>query len=255
MLAIPIINPMRIPIPISDPPRDLYNFIEDNVNPGDNVLMWAGFELNTWETEYQPASLAVISHLLLEGADVYIICDGTETPPLAATLFDDPNMKKGDAVYGENYVLFGYYAGGEVALSRFAEDVRGLVAADFYGTPIGQIPMMDGIETAEDFDLVFHNTGAPPELIVRQYVTRYGLPTALIYPQGGYVSAMNYYEAGQLVGFVAGTRGAAEYEALTNNPGIASANTAAVSFGMMWFALMIVLSNLFNYMARRRSPV
>jgi hypothetical protein len=66
---------------------------------------------------------------------------------------------------------------------------------------------------------------------------------------------MNYYEAGQLVGFVAGTRGAAEYEALTNNPGIASANTAAVSFGMMWFALMIVLSNLFNYMAKRRSPV
>jgi hypothetical protein len=94
MLAIPIINPMRIPIPISDPPRDLYNFIEDNINPGDNILMWAGFELNTWETEYQPASLAVISHLLLKGADVYIICDGTETPPLAATLFDDPNMKR-----------------------------------------------------------------------------------------------------------------------------------------------------------------
>jgi hypothetical protein len=32
MLAIPIVNPMRIPIPISDPPRDLYNFIEDNIN-------------------------------------------------------------------------------------------------------------------------------------------------------------------------------------------------------------------------------
>jgi len=71
MLAIPIVNPMVIPIPISDPPRDLYNFIEDNIETitdGTDKLMAMNPVTHTWKAN--PDAPAVHGFIAQEMQDV-----------------------------------------------------------------------------------------------------------------------------------------------------------------------------------------
>jgi hypothetical protein len=242
LLAIPIISPLGFPLTISPYTEDIYDYI-DAMEPGSVVLNWNSMSWGFWPTEYRPGAVAVVQHMIEKDLKLVFISWGAEGPLISELMFQDL-LDLQDYKYGEDYVQLGFYAGGETALTSFAEDVRGLVKTDYYGTSIDQLPIMNGINDATAFDLVLDYSGTPAERILRQYHTTYDLPCGFVYLSGMFPDAIPYYSSGQMIGFVNGLRGGAEYELLTNRPRWGAASLDALSTSHIFYAILVVFVNV-----------
>lgn len=250
LLVTPIIRPIGLPILVTAPTKDFYQYVNNNIQENDKILIWGGMSVGFWPTEYKPGVIAAVQHFFDIGAKIYWISDATEDPVICDQ-YVFPTIRKGSAVYGVNYVNLGYYSGGEMAMSAFAKDISSLVTQDYYRTPVNQLPMMREVSDANDFDFVIHITGSPPEWLLRQYNSAYGKDCGFISISGMMGIYLPYYASGQLVGFINGLRGGAEYETLTGNPGIGLASTDTVSTGHIFFSFLIVFTNVL-YLIKRR---
>ncbi|NIN63704.1 MAG: hypothetical protein GTO63_03115, partial [Anaerolineae bacterium] len=155
---------------------------------------------------------------------IIMLAMGRDEGPLLAELtlkYIDKHGKE----YGEDYVNLGFFAGAEAAMASFASDIPGLVKTDYYGTPIGQLKVMEGLSNLNDVGLFICLWSGTPgwSEYLRQWYTPYEIPVV-----GGTLGivgpgAQPYVAAGQLKGLVVGLRGGGEYEKLIGKPGEATA--------------------------------
>lgn len=127
----------------------------------------------------------------------------------------DPNEK--DFSYGVDYVNLGFKSGNEGVIKVIVTDLRQLYTTDAKGTSLDNIPMMAGIRSVQDFDLLInvsagyagtkewvqYAVSAFPDKI-RMVAGCTGVQAPLLYP----------YIPEQLPGLLGAIKGAAEYEAL-----------------------------------------
>jgi hypothetical protein len=124
--------------------------------------------------------------------------------------------------YGEDYVFLPYSAGEEVAWAAFAADIHGFFAADAYGTPLSQIPILDDVRTMADVDLAIVRYGIFTwgEMFFRQWSAKYGVDTLAM---AAFSTLASFYGSKEEGGLVQGnldlSRGWAEYEFLRKYPG------------------------------------
>ena len=122
-----------------------------------------------------------------------------------------------DMVYGEDYVDLGFKTGNEGVIKLVANDLRTQYPQDARGTPIDDIPMMEGVASIRDFDVIMNvSAGYPGTKEWVQYAVASapddvklvagctGVQAPLLYP---------YYPQ-QMSGLLAAIKGAAEYESL-----------------------------------------
>ena len=103
-----------------------------------------------------------------------------------------------------------------------SKDLRLSFNTDYYGTPIEKLPMMDGIKNYDDFGLVIGLSGTR----MVEYWIIYGQgPYGFKYAMGcTAVTATDFYpyiQTGQSLGLIGGMKGAAEYEQLLVDHGLA----------------------------------
>ena len=135
-----------------------------------------------------------------------------------------------EMVYGEDYVDLGFKTGNEGVIKLVANDLRTQYPQDARGTPIDDIPMMAGVASIRDFDVIMNvSAGYPGTKEWVQYAVASapddvklvagctGVQAPLLYP---------YYPQ-QMSGLLAAIKGAAEYESLVlgkygreNEPGM-----------------------------------
>jgi hypothetical protein len=171
-------------------------------------------------------------------------------------MFVDINMKTlaeqgigTDWVYGEDYASLGYIAGAENAMSSFANDIKDAFRRDRRGNNTSELPVLDGVDTAEDIDLlVSFGSGTPgtPEF-VRQVVEPYGTPYVTAMVSVSVAGAMPYYNSGQMKAYLNGLRGAGEYEALYGVPGAGTAAMDSYSFGHLAIIFFVLVGNIAYY--------
>ncbi len=154
--------------------------------------------------------------------------------------------------YGDDYVNIGFFAGAEAAMASFASDIPGLVKVDYYGTPIDQLSVMDGLMDLNDIDLFICLWSGTPGWgeYLRQWYTPYEIPVI-----GGTLGingpgAAPYVAAGQLKGLVVGLRGGAEYEKLINKPGEAISGMDAITTSHLLVIAFVIFGNI-GYFASR----
>lgn len=163
-------------------------------------------------------------------------------------------------VYGEDWVNTGYLqaSGGlPVILDGLCRDVHKIRPADVHGTPAEQIPLMRRVRSIDDIHMVYVVTYAPAPAWISFVKGQYGTPVAF-----GCMSIMapNYYtfiDSGQLCGMLVGNRGAAEYEALLDRPGLGTRLIMVASFGNAVIILAALLGNVGMWAAarkRRKAP-
>jgi len=120
-------------------------------------------------------------------------------------------------VYGVDYVNLGFKPGNEGVIKVIVTDMRELYTTDDIGTSVDDIPMMEDIESVQDFDLVINisagyagtkewvqygSTPYPDNIKIVAGCT--GVQAPLLYP----------YIPNQLPGLLGAIKGAAEYEKL-----------------------------------------
>ncbi len=265
-VAIPLL--LQRPAPVKPNPivQDLYDAV-DALPAGSKVVLSLDYGPST-QPENDPMSHAVARHCLRKDLDLYVMTIWATGPPLIEKLIEDVVLVDfPDKVYGEDFLNLGYKVGNQGLIQALTSDFKGQYTADAgFGEdnpsrPINDIPMMSGIATIADFDmLVPIGSGFPG---VKEWVQFAGDPTGV--DVGGGVTAVEapllypYYPQ-QLVGLMGGLAGAAEYEAVltTRYPEyLASGQVALVRMFPQTVAHLVivgfvVLGNISFFVAKRR---
>ena len=124
--------------------------------------------------------------------------------------------------------------------------------ADYFNTPIDDLPLMNDVKNYNDVGLVVTMSGSTfPDFWVAYAHERYGQEIAAGVTA---VMAADYYpylQTGQLVGLIGGLKGAAEYEKLINRPSDGLKGMDAQTIVHLFIVLMIILGNLAYIFAQR----
>lgn len=266
-VVVPLLVPCNLPVRPSPMVKAAYYAVEE-LEEGDRVLL--SLDLDPASTpELEPFYRAVMLQLKRKGVKVVIVTTWYAAPPLVSRWIRDsvevPIIKRGDNNYqgapdrayvaNEDYVWLGFKEGREATINGMASDLRGTYdhrAAD--GTPLEDIPLMEGIETVADFDLVVMVSAGFPgikeyvqQVQARGDVRMMGACTAV-----STTDYTPYYNAGQLVGLVGGMAKAAEYEVLVGKAGTAADGTDVLNVGHLVVIVAIVFGNFIYFVGGRR---
>jgi hypothetical protein len=251
-VIVPLLAGARIKMAVTPPVQGLYDAV-DNLEPGSYVWLAADYGPGSMPELY-PMNIAFVEHLF--SRDVRIICAAlwAPGPPLAQRVFDELAPKYGKD-YGVDYVNLGFKEGREAVMVSVAEDIRATFPEDLNGTPWESIPMLRDITNLEDVEIIVCVSAGYPGIKewVQQVATRYDITV------GGGVTAVSgpemypYIQSGQLVGLLAGMKGAAEYEQLADKPGLGISGMVAQSYVHVMVVIFIIFANIVFFIEKRRS--
>jgi hypothetical protein len=259
--------PIGLPVKASPMTKAAFNAVE-SLNEGDVVFL--SLDLDPASTpELDPFYRAVLLQLKRKNVKLVIATVWYAAPPLVerwiresveqpiAATTSDRYSGPPDRAYKKNvdYVYLGFRDGKEAVISALGNDLRKTFdnrAAD--GTPLDDIPMMQGIKQLKDFKLlVLISAGFPGAKEYVQYVqARYELPMIAACTAVSTTDLSPYFQAGQLLGLVGGLTAVAEYENLVGRKGTALEGTDVLNVGHGVVILAILFGNIIYFTGRRR---
>lgn len=241
--------------------RSVFDKIE-NLPPGSKIVVSYDFD-PAMAPEVQPMANAFVRHAMAKGHKLYFFALWATGQSLlqSNTINGIIKTEFPRAIYGKDYVTLGYKAGNEGVLNVIITDIRKMYPFDANGTSLDSIPLMEGVHSLKDMDLLISVGGGKPG--VKEWVLfagdRSGIPTAggsaavstpLLYP---------YYPR-QLVGLLGGTKGAAEYEAelIKHYPQFAGSDAPALrmmgpqTMAHVVIIAFIVIGNVTYFRSRKK---
>ncbi len=250
--ALPFFLKRTFPAQITPEVRAVYEFIE-SLPEGTPIVISTDYGPSTIP-EMQPAFEALLTHAFRKNLRVMVMTHTTYQGLMVAQLSLDRIAKKFHKEYGKDYVLWGFRPGAAAVVVNLGRDIYSVFDTDVKGTPLKDMPVMQGVHSLKDVGLVISLTATSAGDIWVQYgQARYGFPLALgstaVISPGHYL----YYTAGQVIGLIPALKGASEYEVLVGNP-TGPANLGMVSQASVHI-LLIVLIFLGNvgYLAQRHT--
>ena len=164
------------------------------------------------------AIISVLKHLLLNDVKIVVAAAYPEGSGIAVGILDEiGGLAEWGKTYGVDYVNLGYIGGlSETTFAVLGADIKRQAPTDMFGTPYEQIPMLENIKDANDFDSVFVTTsgaGQTPLYLVRQWVITYGVHGYMVGGPGASLTWAPYYPD-QFEGIIDGPLGSATYEGL-----------------------------------------
>ena len=272
-VLIPLLKPELIQMPIKTTKNTQIVFDSiSKLKENDKVLISFEYGAST-KPEIHPMAIALLNQLFSKGIKVYMMSLWPEGVIMARDVLSHVDESKVfNLIDGENYVMFDYKVGGEIVIKNIASDFRGVYMQDINKKSINDIPMMEGINSVEDFDFVFDlSAGVPGNAEWVQYACDpKNIPLSSGCTSIMVTDAIPYVESGQLKGILAGMPGAAEYENLVYNfmknetdnkfilnydniyPGKAISRMSAQSLAHVIMVLFIVFGNIAYYLKRKR---
>jgi len=259
--------------PITTPTETCYTAIE-NVPDGGAILYTTDFVMATWY-ENGPSEIALYKHVMrrAQADNIKIVFVTTESAEgfVAHTkiLVEEAKPADYELVYGEDYVRLGWIPGYETSLAGLLSDLWAISGGkDFEATPLTNIPMMADLKGAGDFQLLIYSTATNPDTFTRQWGVGVGQNNIEVTLKDGTKSEgallignintasvpwlMPYVDAGVQTSYLGGVRGAAEYEILLDEIGLAGIQMAGISIGHFYAIVLVVLTNIAYLMERRR---
>lgn len=211
-VIIPLIVHYTTSIPASAIVQSLFDKVEE-LPSGSRILLSFDYGPSTIP-ENQPMANAFTRHAFEKGHKVYLMALWATGPRQAAQLTEEViQVEFPDKVYGVDWIRLGYKAGNQGLINALLADFKAMYTTDVSGDDIESFPMMRGIRTLRDFDLILGlGSGFPG---TKEWVQFAGDPGDI--PVGGGTTAVMapllypYYPK-QMVGFLGGLQGAAEYE-------------------------------------------
>jgi len=265
LIALSVIIPLIIHYTTTILPGDMVQRLFDkveNLPPGSKILISFDYGPST-VPENQPMANALTRHALEKGHRIYLMALWATGPRQALQLVDEIIAAEfPGAEYGEDWIRLGYKAGNQGLINALLSDFKAMYTTDVLGEDIDSFPMMQGIKTLRDFDLILGlGSGFPG---TKEWVQFAGDPGDV--PVGGGTTAVMapllypYYPK-QMVGFLGGLQGAAEYEAALmiqypeyeEKSRIASTSMGPQVTAHLVIVAFIIIGNITFFVERRRS--
>lgn len=262
--VITYIVPFQIPTLVEKEVRSIYEYI-DNLEPGEIVMVAIDYDPNNL-AELEPMTYAVIEHCWRKELRVLITSLSQNGPGMAeqALLNISDSLKidreingtffKGrEIVPGVDYCFLGYKPYYQLVILGMGQNFRLPFPNDYYGTPLDEIPMMQGVLNYDQVACVVDISGGNiTDAWISYGQGRFNFPLAL-----GLTGVMTaqyypYLGSGQVLGIMGGLLGAAQFEELADNPGRAKDGMKIQLFAHMVIILFIILGNIGFFVERRR---
>ncbi|MCH7494353.1 hypothetical protein IIA16_06575 [bacterium] len=255
----PLLWPVGLPLDVSPPTRAAYDRIEA-VPSGATVLLSWDFDPGS-QAELLPAAEAILHHLFRKDVKVVVMTLWPAAPTLATTALKKISARYGK-VEGVDWVNLGYKPGLDVVVKAMGDDIHDIFPANQRGDPVADIPVMAGIRTYADVDLIIDlAAGNSVEVYVQQAVERNGAELVVAVTGVMIADFYPYLEARQLKGMVGALKGAAEYEILVGTreiigrAGDATMAMDSQSFAHLAILAFILLGNLGYFLGGRPGGV
>ncbi len=265
LIALAVIIPLIMHYSTSIPPSLIVQTLYDKVDgmpPGAKILMSFDYGPST-APENQPMANALIRHAFERGHRVYLMALWPTGARQSQQLIEEIiSVEYPNKAEGEDWIHLGYKAGNQGLINTLMSDIKAMYTTDIAGRAIDEFPMMDDVSTLRDFDLILAlGSGFPG---TKEWVQFAGDPGNI--PVGGGTTAVMapllfpYYPK-QMVGFMGGLQGAAEYEAalVDNYPQLRErSRIASTSMGPQVTAHLVIIAfiivgNITYLFERRRS--
>lgn len=252
-VLIPTVIPLGLPVAISEPTREIYQYI-NSLEPGSTVLFAVDIGAVTMPECYG-AMIAVMRHIFsLEGIRLICTTRGTMGSDLLAMGMRDtyggPFNIPGKE-YGTDYIVLPYIPGAETWVAQLATDPQSIYTLDYFYNPVEELPLFAEFHDGSDIDLIVEFCHGPQFYdYIRHFNAAYGTPIAISVVAYIYAEVMPYYATGQFIGYMVGLRGAGEYEKLVGKPGVALAGADALSGSYAWIIAVILIGNIMNFVKK-----
>lgn len=254
---------LKIPVTLKYVPNNktlgVYEAVQ-NLEPGSIVYLAVDYGPSS-QAELLPMHEALVRHMLRR--DLRIIAGSVweSAPPMSDRVFTSVTQDmKEDGVekkYGIDFVNLGFKAGQDVAIAKIGSSIPETYTKDYRGTPVEEIPMMEGVKNFEQIALLCNlSSGAPgARQWLQQVQTRYDVRmvagvTAVMAPD-----LYSFYQSEQIEGFLGGLVGAAEYEHLIESPGLAMAGMNVQSITHFLILGFVIMGNVIyfrSYLKKKR---
>lgn len=254
LLAVAVIIPTAVrfdvPTSVSSEVRNVYEFVE-NLQPGDNIHLALDYDPSTL-AELHPMTEAILAQVFRRNARVVITALSQFGPAMAEELITRVSAQQGKQ-RNIDYTFLGYKPYPAITILAMGTDYRVPFPADYYGTPVDSIPMMEDIHNYRNLRGVISMAGGNAADFWIQYGNaKYGFPLALGVTG---VMASDYYpylQSGQIFGLIPGMKGAAEYEMLTDIRGQGSRGMPYQMTSHLVILIFMVITNV-AYLTQRRA--
>lgn len=257
-IIVPIVLGLDIAPPASPTVRAIYDAVEA-LPAGSKVLVSCDYDPGS-EAEIYPMNLAVFYHLSRKDVKIVITQLWPQAGPLVTRALDLAyyNNEKGEPTgkeYGKDVANLGYKAGGPILITRMRDSIRTAFPEDVFSTPVGDIPVMEGISKLDDFDFfIILSAGTPgTKEWVQICQSKIGKPMASGVTAVSAPDFFAYVNSGQLIGLLGGLRGASDYEKLVNVPGRGMAGMGAQLTGHTLIVFFILIGNIGYLIGRRKA--
>ncbi len=232
------------------------------LQPGARVLIPCDYDPPS-APELQPMAVTTIRYCLDHDLKMIIMGLWPQGPQQANAAFatvlggplaDTITWNGKTLIYGRDWVNLGFQAGNELIIQRMGSSIPAAFPRDYRGTPIEELPLMQGVQNFNNIDFAINISAGYPGIYewVQFGVDRFGLrlfggttavQTPLVYP---------YYGAGQLRGVMGGLKGASEFEELTGTLGKATKFMLSQSFAHVIVIFFIIVGNVAYFASGKR---
>ncbi|TAJ30362.1 MAG: hypothetical protein EPO64_03180 [Nitrospirae bacterium] len=247
----PLLYPVGLAIKVGPEVRGVYDYI-DGLPEGSVFLLSLDFDPAS-KPELYPQAVALLRHafkknLRVIGMTLWLPGTGMANEVVtrvAGELGKEP---------GKDYVFLGWSPGGSSVIINMGQDLYKAFPTDYNNQPTKDLAVLKDVKTLRDVSYVV-SLAAGTTGIETWYV--FGKDKYKFELGGGCtgVIAPGLYpllRSGQINGLIGGLRGAAEYEVLIGQKGLAVAGMDAQSATHVAIIILVILCNTF-YLMRRKS--
>ncbi|MEA1979427.1 MAG: hypothetical protein U9N54_00435 [candidate division Zixibacteria bacterium] len=254
----------NVPIMVEPESQKIYDFI-DNLEPGSIVLIAIDYDPNNM-AELHPMTYAVVEHCWRKHVKVIFTALSQNGPGMADQAIRDISdslmvdqtyngveFKGREIINGVDYCFLGYKPYYALVILGMGQNFRLPFPSDYYGSPLDSLPMMRGVSNYNDIDIVVDLSGGNiTDAWISYGQSRFNFPLAL-----GLTGVMTaqyypYLGSGQVMGIMGGLLGAAQYEEMAENPGLAKDGMRVQLGAHVVIILFIIMGNIGLLIERRR---
>ena len=198
---------------------------------------------------------AIVRDLVRRQVKIIALSTLETGPQIAQRILDQAAADSLNYRYGSEYLNLGFLPGHEAGLAQLAANGLPLNSQDFVQKQsLGSHPITANVRTLRDVALVVELAGSeePLKMWMEQVQSRGDARIVAGVSAGVEPKARAYRNAQQLVAVLSGLVGAAQYEILSNQPGLALTSVNAQSAAQVVLIAIIVLGNIVYWISRAR---
>jgi hypothetical protein len=253
----------EVPIVPSKEVRAVYDYIEE-LKPGQIVFLAVDYDPSNL-AELHPVTYSVLEQCFRKNLRVIITALSANGPGMAdQAIRDIVDSMKHDAVYngvkfpgreivrGVDYVFLGYKPYPSITILGMGQNFRIPFPNDYYGTPLEKIPMMKGVINYDQIACVISlAAGNIADYWISDGQGRYNFKLAFALTGVMGADYYPYLSSKQIFGIIPGQYGAAQYEKLVDNPGLAK-DGMRVQLPAHWLIILFIAAGNIGFLVTRR---